>query len=104
MKKYIIGFSTVALIFAIVFFALKAQAHDPSINWRAGTIDVGILDVEVDVAFEASLSSTNYTLVISPNKAVAVYWSHKTVSGFKLHLATGLLSGSQVDYLAIPYN
>ena len=76
--------------------------HDPSLNWRAGTVTTELLVFSYNVIFEAAFINNNYTVILTSNVEAIVTFSNKTSTGFTANISISIVG--KIDYLAIPYN
>lgn len=73
-------------------------------NFRAGVVNIADLDTNVVVTFSSPLSSTNYSVVVTPefNTGGATWWvDTKTTNGFNFNLSAGVAGGGNVSWQAV---
>jgi hypothetical protein len=73
-------------------------------NFRAGVTNIADMDTNVVVTFSLPLSSTNYSVVVTPefNTGGATWWvDTKTTNGFNFNLSAGVAGGGNVSWQAV---
>lgn len=75
-----------------------------NLNYRAGTAPISSLAITQTVTFSQPLPNTNYAITLATFGGVPLSLSYtlKTTNGFQINLATGLIGGATVEYIAWP--
>lgn len=69
--------------------------------YRAGTVSVTGLSTSKTINFSSPFSNSGYSITAVPSSSVCVYITNKTLSGFKINLATGISGGTTINYIAL---